>query len=129
MTLNLDVAAVQQALDALITGDHDAATDQFTEDVVFTGVGGCLNGRTSGLPSVLDRFAEMGRLTSGTFGTEVEGVYGDNATQLVVVTRHWASIDGDQIHGTQVLLVATDGGRIGTVTALWRPGPASGIWD
>ena len=129
MTLNLDVATAQQALDALITGDHQAAAAQFTEDVEFTGAGGCLGGRTSGLPAVLDRFALLCQLTRGTFGTEVAGVYGQTQGSLVVITRHWASIDGEQIHGTQALLITADNGRICRVNTLSRPGPPSGIWD
>jgi hypothetical protein len=129
VTLNLDVATVQRALDALITVDHAAAVDHFTDDVVFTGVGGCLDGRATGLPAVLDRFAEMSRLTNGTFGTEVEAVYTGKSTQLVVVTRHWASIHGEQIHGIQALIVTADGTRVRTITALSRSGPPSGIWD
>ena len=129
MTLNLDVATAQQALDALITGDHQAAAAQFTEDVEFTGAGGCLSGRTTGLPAVLDRFAQLSQLTKGTFGTEVAGVYGQTQGSLVVITRHWASIDGEQIHGTQALLITADNGRIRRVNTLSRPGPPSGIWD
>jgi ketosteroid isomerase-like protein len=129
VTPNLDVAAVQRALDALITGDQHAAADQFTEDVVFSGVGGCLDGRTTGLPAVLVRFAELAGLTRGTFGTEVEAVYTGNSNQHVAVTRHWASMDGEPVHGTQALLVTADGDRIRTITALSRPGPPSGIWD
>jgi ketosteroid isomerase-like protein len=125
----LDSEDLQQALDALITGDRQAAADRFTEDVVLTGVGGCLSGRITGLPAVLDRFADMARLTHGTYGTEVEAVYTGNTTQLVVVARHWASIEGDQVYGTQALVVTVDGGRIGAMSALSRPGPASGIWD
>jgi ketosteroid isomerase-like protein len=129
VNLNLDVATVQQALDALITGDPQAAAGQFTEDLALTGVGGCLQGQATGLSAALDRFADLSRLTGGTFGTEVEAVYTGNTTQHVVVTRHWASIDGEQIHGTQALLVTADGGRIRTINALSRPGPPSGIWD
>jgi ketosteroid isomerase-like protein len=129
VTPNFDVAAVQQALDALITGDDRVAADQFTADVVFTGVGGCLDGRATGLPAVLDRFAELSRLTKGTFGTEVAGVYGGTPEGIVVITRHWASIDGEQVHGTQALLLTADRGRIGRIIALSQPGPRSGIWD
>jgi ketosteroid isomerase-like protein len=129
VTPNLDAAAVQQALDALITGDHDAAAGQFAKDVVFIGAGGCIVGRTAGLDAVLGGFAEISRFTRGTFGTEVEAVYTGSTSQLVVVTRHWASIDGKPVHGTQALLVTVDNGRIGTIEALSRPGSASGIWD
>jgi ketosteroid isomerase-like protein len=129
VNLNLDVAALQQALDALIAGDHREAADRFTPDVVFTGVGGCLDGHATGLSAVLDRFAEMSRLTDGTFGTEVAGVYGETNAGIVVITRHWASVDGQQVHGTQALLVHVDGDRIGRITALSRPGAPSGIWD
>jgi ketosteroid isomerase-like protein len=129
VTLNLDVAAVQQALDALVNGDHQSAADLFTDDFVFTGVGGCFKGRTTGLTAVLDRFAELSRVTKGTFGTEVAGVYGEMSGSIVVITRHWASIDGEQIHGAQALLVTVDGSRIGKIAALSRPGPRSGIWD
>jgi ketosteroid isomerase-like protein len=124
-----DVEDVQQALDALVNGDHQAAADRFTHDVVVTGVGGYLRGRITGLLAVLDRFARMSRLTGGTYGTEVEAVYTDQTTQLVVVTRHWASIHGEQVHGTQALLVTVAGGRIRAISAFSRPGPASGIWD
>ena len=127
--MNLDVAAVQGALDALITGDHHAAAEQFTENVEFTGAGGWLRGRTTGLAAVLDRFAALSQLTNGTFGTEVAGIYGQTQGRLVVITRHWASIGGEQVHGTQALLIIADGGRIGGITALSRPGPPSGIWD
>jgi hypothetical protein len=70
--------------------------------------------------------AEPGQLH---FGTEVEAVYAGNTTFLVVVARHWASIEGRQVHGTQALLVTADGDRIRTINALSRAGPASGIWD
>jgi ketosteroid isomerase-like protein len=129
VTPMLDVEDVQQALDALINGDHQAAADRFTQDVVVTGVGGCLRGRITGLPAVLDCFGCMSRLTDGTYGTEVEAVYTENTAELVVVTRHWASVQGEQVHGTQALLVAVDGGRIRALRAFSRPGPASGIWD
>jgi ketosteroid isomerase-like protein len=129
VTPTLDVAAAQHALDALITGDRDAAAARFTRDVVVTGVGGCLSGRTTGLDAVLDRFADISRLTHGTFGTEVEAVYGGSAAQLVVVTRHWASVDGKPVHATQAFLVTVDAGRVGAVDALSRPGSATGIWD
>jgi ketosteroid isomerase-like protein len=125
----LDVEDVQRALDALVNGDHQVAADLFTQDVVVTGVGGCLRGRITGLPAVLDRFARMSRLTDGTYGTEVEAVYTGNTTQFVVVTRHWASIHGDQVHGAQALVVVVDDGRICALSAFSRPGPASGIWD
>jgi ketosteroid isomerase-like protein len=129
VTLNLDVPAAQQALDALINGDHQTAADRFTDDFVFTGVGGCLTGRATGLRAVLDRFAQLSRLTNGTFGTEVAGVYGEMQGSTVVITRHWASIDGEQIHGTQALLITEDGSRIAKIVTLSRPGPPSGIWD
>ena len=129
MTPILDVAAVQQALDALIAGDDRAAAGRFTDDVVLTGDGGCLDGDAAGLPAVLDCFAAMSRLTQGTFGTEVEAVYSGRMAQVVVVTRHWASVEGVQIRGTQALLVGTDDGRISTMHALSRAGRPSGIWD
>ena len=59
MTSTFDVATVQRALDALITGDQAAATGQFAGDVVLTGVGGCLDGIIAGLPDLLGRFADM----------------------------------------------------------------------
>lgn len=129
MIRNLDVATIQQALDALISGDQVAAANRFTDDVVLTGMGGCLSGRTVGIAAVLDRFAEMSRLTDGTFGTEVESAFRGSTNQHVVVTRHWASIDEEQVHGTQALLITTDGARIRTVDVLSRPGSASGVWD
>jgi ketosteroid isomerase-like protein len=129
VTQTLDVATVQQALDALIIGDQASAAERFTEDVVLTGVGGCLGGRTKGLSGVLDRFAEISRLTHGTFGSEVEAVYTGSTTEHVVVTRHWASIDGQQIIGAQALLVTVDSGRIRSLDALSPAGAASGIWD
>jgi ketosteroid isomerase-like protein len=125
----LDVDDVQHALDALITGDREAAADRFTEDLVLTGTGGGLAGRTTGLPAVLDRFADLSRRTGGTFGTEVEAVYTGNTTQLVVVTRHWALIEGQQIHGTQALHVTADRGRIRTIDVLSPTARRSGIWD
>jgi ketosteroid isomerase-like protein len=125
----LDVAAVQHALDALVTGDSDAAARRFSNDVVFTGVGGRLSGRTTGLLAVLDRFDAISRFSHGTFGTEVEAVYTDNAGQLVVVTRHWATLDGQPVHGTQALLLTTKGDQICAIDAFSRSGPPSGIWD
>jgi hypothetical protein len=124
-----DVAAAQRALDALITGDGRAAVDQFTEDVVLTGSGGCLDGHTTGLAEVIDRFADMSLLTNGTFGTEVEAVYAGSSSMLVVVTRNWAAVGGIQVHGTQALVVTVLADRIRAIDVLSRPGPASGIWD
>ena len=129
MGRTLDVEAVQRALDALIMGDHKAAADWFTLDVVFDGPGGCLAGRTTGVVAVLDRFAEVARVTDGTFGSEVETIYAGGATQVVVITRHWASIDGNPIHGVEALILTVDGDRIGDVAALSPPGPPTGIWD
>jgi ketosteroid isomerase-like protein len=129
VTTQLDVAVAQQALDSLITGDHHAAASRFTDDIALTGIGGCLRGHATGLEAVLERFAAIARLTHGTFGTEVEAVYTGDATHVVVVTRHWASIRGQQVHGTQALLITADGGRIRTITALSRAGSATGIWD
>jgi ketosteroid isomerase-like protein len=125
----LDVDTVQQALDALIAGDRDVAAAQFTPDLVFTGVGGCLAGRTTGLDAVFDRFTAIARLTHGTFGTEVEAVYTGNATHAVVITRHWASICGKPVHGAQALIATVDGCRIRTIDALSRSHSPSGIWD
>jgi ketosteroid isomerase-like protein len=125
----LDVEDVQEALDALINGDHQGAADRFSQDVVLTGVGGCLRGRITGLPAVLDGFARMSRLTHGTYGTEVEAVYAGNTTPLVVVTRHWAVTNGEQVRGTQALIVTVAGGRIAALSTLSGPGSASGIWD
>ena len=129
MTSDLDTAVVQRALDALITGDQDAAAGRFTDDIVLTGSGGCLQGHTAGLDAVVGRFAAIARLTQGTFGTEVEAIYTGDAGQVVVVTRHWASIGGRQILGTQALLITAHGGRIRRINALSRPGSATGIWD
>ena len=129
MTANLDVGAVQQALDALITGDRRVAATLVSDDVVLTGAGGCFGGRTTGLPGVFDRFADLARLSHGTFGTEVEAVFTGNTNQVVVVTRHWASIDGRPTLGTQALIVTVDGGRIDAINALSRPGPRTGLWD
>jgi ketosteroid isomerase-like protein len=129
VTPTLDVDTVQQALDALITRDVETAARQFTDDLVMTGVGGCLAGRTAGLRAVLDRFADLALLTHGTFGTEVEAVYRGDTARVVVVTRHWAAINGKPVTGTQALLVTVDGGRIRIVEALSPEGPASGIWS
>ena len=129
MTSTLGVATVQRALDALISGDEAAATGQFTGDVVLTGVGGCLDGIITGLPELLGRFADMSRLTQGTFGTEVEAVYRGKTTPFAVVTRHWASLDGEEIRATQVFLATAQGGRIRAIDVLSGGGPASGIWD
>ena len=129
MGRTLDVEAVQRALDALIMGDHNAAADWFTHDVVFNGAGGCLAGRTAGLVAVLERFAEAARVTDGTFGTEVEVIYTGSTSQVVVITRHWASIDGNPTHGAQALALTVDGDRIGHVSALSPPGHPTGIWD
>jgi hypothetical protein len=126
---NFDVATIQQALDALITGDRHAAAERFATDLVLTGVGGCLDGSATGLPAVLDRFADVAELTNGTFGTEVEAVYTGNTTQHVVITRHWASVGGKPIHGTQALLLTANRDHICTIDALSRSGPPSGIWD
>jgi ketosteroid isomerase-like protein len=125
----LDVAAVQHALDALVTGDSDAAARRFSDDVVFNGAGGRLSGRTSGLVAVLDRFDAISSFSHGTFGTEVEAVYTDHAGHLVVVTRHWATLDGQPVHGTQALLLTTKGDQICGIDAFSRSGPPSGIWD
>jgi hypothetical protein len=48
---------------------------------------------------------------------------------LVAVTRHWALTQGEQIQGTQALLMIADGDRIGTINALSRSGSETGIWD
>ena len=129
MTPILDVATVQQALDALVTGDLDAASVQFTGDLVLTGPGGCLDGRTDGLAAVLDRFAEMSRVTRGSFGTEVEAVYTGATAQLVAVTRHWAMLEGDAVRAIQALVLTTEGDRFSAVDVLSGSGPRSGIWD
>jgi hypothetical protein len=129
VTTNLDVEAVQLALDALISGDSQGAADHFADDLVMTGVGGRIAGRIVGLPAVLDRFAGIARDTGGTFGTEVEAVYSGDDTPDVVITRHWASIDGHPVQGTQALLVTSDRGRVHTIDALSRPGATSGVWD
>jgi ketosteroid isomerase-like protein len=129
VTAILDVDAAQQALDALIIGDQSTAATWFSDDLVLTGVGGCLHGRTASLSESLDRFADITRLTHGTFGTEVEAVYCGSTAQLVVLTRHWASIGGEPIHATQALIVTVDGGRIRAIHALSRPGAPTGIWD
>jgi ketosteroid isomerase-like protein len=125
----LDIAAAQRALDALITGDDRAAVDQFTDDVVMTGSGGCLSGHVSGQAAVIDRFADMSRLTNGTFGVEVEAVYAGNSPLVVVLVRNWAAVNGSQVHGTQALVVTVLGQRISAIDALSRPGSTSGIWD
>jgi len=125
----LDIEDVQQALDALINDDRQAATGRFTEDVVLTGVGGCLRGQAAGLPALLGRFADMSRLTDRTYGTEVEAVYAGGPTQLIAITRHWAMIDGEQVYGTQALLITIAGGRIGAIGVFAPPGPPTGIWD
>ena len=129
MSPTLDVAAVQGALDALVTGDADAAARRFSNDVVFNGVGGQLGGRTTGLLAVLDRFDAISRCSDGTFGTEVEAVYTDSAGHLVVVTRHWATLDGQPVHGTQALVLTTEGDHIRAIDAFSGSGPPSGIWD
>jgi ketosteroid isomerase-like protein len=129
VTPTLDVDTVQQALDALITRDLEAAAGRFTDDLVMTGVGGCLAGRAAGLAAVLDRFADLAVLTHGTFGTEVEAVYRGTTNQVVVVTRHWAAINGKPVTGRQALLVTVDGGRIRFVEALSPAASASGIWS
>jgi hypothetical protein len=121
--------AIQAALDALVHGDEQVATSHFTRDMVLTGAGGCFAGRAVGLRAVLDRFAELSSLTGGTFGTEVEAVYTGATSGFVVITRHWASIDGVPIQGAQALLVATKGDRIGAIDALSNAGAGSGIWD
>ena len=129
MTLNLDVATVQQALDALITGDHQAAAAQFTDDVVFTGAGGCLSGRTTGLPAVLDRFAELSRLTNGTFGTEVEGVYagthGSSSSSPATGPRSTGSRSTARKRSSSPSTAAASARSPRSS----RPGPPSGIWD
>jgi ketosteroid isomerase-like protein len=129
VTPTLNVETVQEALDALITRDMEAAAGKFTDDLVMTGVGGCLAGRSAGLEAVLDRFVDLALLTRGTFGTEVEAVYTGDTNRVVVVTRHWAAIDGNPIAGTQALLLTIDGGRIRTVDALSPAGAANGIWS
>jgi ketosteroid isomerase-like protein len=129
VTATLDVRTVQQALDALITRDAHAAAQQFTDDLVMTGVGGCFAGRTVGREAVLARFADVAVLTQGTFGTEVEAVFSGSANQVVVLTRHWAAIDGNPVRGTQALVVTVDGGRIRIVDVLSPAGAASGIWS
>ena len=126
--MTLDIATVQQALDALITGDDDAAGGHFSDDVVLTG-SGALGGRTSGLRGVLARFADVSRLTRGTFGTEVEALYRGGIDQVVVVTRHWARIGDRQVFGDQAVLMATDGDRIRRIDVFARGGATSGIWD
>jgi hypothetical protein len=125
----LDIEDMQQALDALINGDHQTAARRFTQDVVLTGVGGCLSGRAAGLPAILGRFADMSRLTHRTYGTEVEAVYTGGATQLIALTRHWAMIHGKQVYGTQALLITVEGRRIDAIGVFSRPGPPTGIWD
>jgi ketosteroid isomerase-like protein len=120
---------VQQALEALVAADEESATHQFTEDLVLAGPGGYLGGRITGLRAVLDRFAALSRRTGGTFGTEVEAVYGDHRPRFVVVTRHWAVVGGDAVYGTQALVLTTSGGRIRAIDALSGAGPASGLWD
>jgi hypothetical protein len=129
VTPTLDVKAVQQALDALISGDQASAAEKFTEDVVLTGAGGCLGGRTTGLSGVLDRFADMSRLTHGTFGTEVAAVYTGGSTQLVAILRHWAILGGEEIHATQAAVFTTQGKWLRAVDVLSTPGPRTGIWD
>jgi ketosteroid isomerase-like protein len=129
LTTTIDVATAQRALDALISGDQPAAADQFAEDIVLTGFGGCLAGRAIGLAAVLARFADMSRRSDGTFGTEVEAVYTGEIRQFVVISRHWAAIDGEPVHGSQALVVGVTDGRIQTIDCLSQAGPASGIWD
>jgi ketosteroid isomerase-like protein len=121
--------AVQAALDALVYGDEQAVTSHFTTDMVMTGARGCFAGRVVGVRAVLDRFAELARLTGGTFGTEVEAVYTGVKPGFVVITRHWASIDGTPVQGAQALLVATKGDRIRAIDALSNASAGSGIWD
>lgn len=125
----LDIEELQQALDALVNDDHRAATGRFTRGVVLTGGGGCLRGHAAGLPAVLGRFADMSRLTHRTYGTEVEAVYAGSPTQLIAITRHWAMIHGEQVYGTQALLITVEGGRIDAIGVFSGPGPPTGIWD
>jgi ketosteroid isomerase-like protein len=129
MGSGLGVDAVQRALDALITADHESAAERFSTDVVLTGAGGCLEGRATGLSAVLDRFADISARTGGTFGTEVEAVYTGSTSDVVVVTRHWARVDDEEIRGTQALVLTTEGGRIRTIEVLTGGGHATGIWD
>jgi ketosteroid isomerase-like protein len=129
VTARLDVVSIQDALDALVNGDERAVERLFTDDLVFTGVGGCFGGRTVGIPAVLDRFAEVSRKTDGTFGTEVETVYAGRSDHVVVVARHWAVVEGRELRATQALLISTDGQRLCSVESLGNSGPRSGLWD
>ena len=129
MTAIPDLARIQQALDALIVDDRSAVDAAFSEGLVLTGPGGCVKGRYEGLQAVLDRFAVIATRTSGTFGTEVEAVYEGSGGQLVTMTRHWASLDGATLHGTQALLLQLDGDRICRIDMFRGPGAATGIWD
>jgi hypothetical protein len=70
----------------------------------------------------------MSRLTDGTYGTDVEAAYTENITPVVVVTHHWSSIHGEQVHGTQALLVTIDRGRSGHERLL-PSRPCERIWD
>jgi hypothetical protein len=128
VTTILDVADVQRALDALIAGDLDAAAALFTTDVVFTGIGGCLGEQTVGLPDLLARFAEMARLSQGTFGTEVEAVY-SSSTHIVAIVRHWAMLAGVEARASQALLLSIAVRRAHAVEVLGASGPTSGLWD
>jgi hypothetical protein len=126
---SFDVSTIQRALDALVSRDRVAAAANFAIDLVLVGEGGCFAGRVVGLGAVLDRFGALAARTEGTFGTEVESVFGSARSQLVVVTRHWANVDGRPLRGTQALVLVTDGERISEMSALSRPGISSGIWD
>ena len=65
-----------------------------------------------------------------TFGTEVEAVFTDDAGQTIVVTRHWATVDGQPVHGIQALLLTIDSNQIRRIDAFSPSGCApSGIWD
>ena len=61
--------------------------------------------------------------------TEVEAVYRGDPSGFVVITRHWAALGGKPVHGTQALLMATEGDRIRAINALAKVGSSSGIWD
>jgi hypothetical protein len=126
----VDVAAVQSALDALVTGDRKVAASWYADALVLTGIGGLLDGRIVGLSEVIDRFAQISGRTGGTFGTEVEAVFVGDTPQVVVLARHWAALEGREVRGTQALLLTIDGERIEAIMALSPTArPRSGIWD
>jgi uncharacterized protein len=123
--MSAQAAVVRTLYAAFAARDRDALTRLIAEDAAWIVPGGSpIAGTYRGHEAILAYFAELARLSAGTFRAELVDVLAGSGREVAALARATGSRDGRSYEGRYLLLCDVSDGRV-TRAVLFNEDPVA----